>query len=120
MVKIIPRTFTREEDDFRVAEDPRTWLAHFEKVCRPNGWDNDNAKATNFIVFLEGEADDWYQVNQVWIEDNTRTWAQIKTAFIGRFQPANYEDEVEERLCMPTQKIGESVRAYSARYEKLH
>src|SRR4051812_8730011 len=104
MVKIIPRTYTGEADDFGNAEDPRTWLNHYEKTCRPNGWADDDDKLMNFVVFLKGEADDWYDINKEWIEHDDRTWEEVKNAFTLRFRPTNYNDEIEERLRTPTQK----------------
>ena len=96
MVKIIPRIFTGEADNNGVVEDPRTWLMHFEKVCRPNGWNEDADKLQVFMVFLEGEAGDWYDVNSEWVANDQRTWEQVKAAFTTCFQPVNYADEIEE------------------------
>ena len=64
MVKVLPRTYTGEVDASHAAEDPGTWLAHFEMLCGTNGWADDAAKLCNFPPFLAGEAEDWYMVEQ--------------------------------------------------------
>ena len=73
MVKVHPRIFMGEQDSNGDAEDPRTWLSHFEKVCRPNNWNMEEEKMTNFMVYLQGEAEDWYDINTIWIENTHRT-----------------------------------------------
>ena len=48
------------------------------------------------MVFLEGEAGDWYDVNSEWVANDQRTWEQVKAAFTTHFQPVNYANEIEE------------------------
>jgi hypothetical protein len=71
MGKLSPHPYTGEEDGVGVAEDPRTWLLHYEKICRPNGWDDDAAKLLNIAPFLVEEAGDWYDANAVWSGDES-------------------------------------------------
>ena len=44
----------------------------------------------------------------------------MKISFLRRFHLEDYEEEIKEKLCNPTQKIGKSVKAYLARYQILH
>lgn len=120
MVKIVPRNYSGEADNNGVAEEPGKWLKHFEKVCRANDWDDDEEKIDRLPLYLEGEAADWCEVNSEWLEDEARTWIEVKISFLLRFRPEDYEEEIEEKLRNPTQKIGESVKAYAARYQILH
>ena len=109
MVKVQARIFSGEENEQDMAEDPGRWIKHFEITCGPNNWANDADKIVNFPVFLTGEAEDWYLVNEEWVNENNRTWVQVKGRFIERFRPANYQEEIEDRLRTPAQKNGESV-----------
>ena len=119
-MKITPRVFSGEENHEGVTEEPGKWLKHFERVCRGNGWEGDVDKIDQLSLCLEGEASDWYEVNEAWLEDDKRTWNDVRTEFLKRFRPSDYEAEIEDKLRDPTQKIGESVLAYSARYKILH
>ena len=119
MVKIVPRKFSGEEDTQGKTEDPGKWLEHFEMTCRPNDWFDDDDKKMNFPAFLIGEAEDWYIITRHWIDAEGRTWAQVKTAFVTRFRPADYDEEVENMLRTPVQMVGESVRAYAGRFTRL-
>ena len=119
MVKIMPRMFSGEEDARGLTEDPGKWLEHYEMTCLPNNWFNDDDMMTNFPVFLTGEAEDWYVINKHWIENDLRTWEEVKDAFIERFRPADYDEEIENRLRTPVQMVGESVRAYAGRFTRL-
>ena len=120
MVKVQARMFSGEENEHGVVEEPGRWLKHFEIVCGPNNWLDDDAKKLNFPVFLTGEAEDWYMVNEVLINDVATDWDDVKLLFVDRFRPDNYQEEIEDRLRTPMQKVGESVRAYYTRYTKLH
>src|SRR5215218_7303252 len=120
MVKVQARKFSGEENKHGVVEEPGRWLKHFEITCGPNNWLDDEAKKLNFPVFLVGEAEDWYYVNEELINDVDTDWDNVKALFIDRFRPDNYQDEIEDRLRTPMQKVGESVRAYLTRYTKLH
>lgn len=120
MVKVQARKFSGEDDNFGTSEDPGKWLEHFEMTCLPNNWEDDDDKIVNFPAYLTGEAEDWYVTHRDWVHADARTWDQIKNLFTLRFRPVDYEAEVEERLRTPTQKIGESVRGYGGRYERLH
>ena len=85
MVKILPRTFSGEEDAHGMTEDPGKWLEHFEMTCLPNNWIEEVEIMANFPAFLSGEAEDWYIITRHWIDANGRTWDQVKAAFIERF-----------------------------------
>src|SRR5207248_763961 len=59
-------------------------------------------------------------INKHWIDEAVRTWEEAKEAFIERFHPADYDEEIEERLRTPVQMVGESIRAYVGRFMRLH
>src|SRR4051812_5533813 len=120
MVKIMPRHFSGEENVRGETEDPGKWLEHFEMTALPNNWINEDDMIANFPAFLVGEAEDWYVINKHWIDEAVRTWEEVKEAFIERFRPADYDEEIEERLRTPVQMVGESVRAYAGRFTRLH
>ena len=119
MVKIMARPFSGQEDDRGNVEDPGRWTEHYEIVCLSNGWTDDKERIRNLPLFLTGEAEDWYHMTRDWIQADKRSWKEITDAFIARFRPEDFLEELEERLRKPAQKINESVRGYAGRYEKL-
>ena len=114
------RLFSGERDHSGHVEDPETWLNHFGRMSITNGWNTDLQKKQHFQVYLTGEAEAWYMVHQVLIDNPTTTWAHVQGAMIARFRPDNYMEELDKRLRNPVAKIGESVRAYEERYRNLH
>src|SRR4051812_46648495 len=56
--------FCGEKDSSGHVEDPETWLNHFERMSITNGWSTDLQKKQHFQVYLTGEAEAWYMVNQ--------------------------------------------------------
>jgi hypothetical protein len=119
MVKATARLFSGEADAFGKTEDPGVWLDHYENVCHANNWNYDLDKMGNMSLYLVGEAETWYRVNKAWIRAGDDTWDEFREAFLNRFRPVNFQDDWEERLQNPVQKIGESVRAYGERYRVL-
>ena len=115
-----PRNFSGEVDVSGRAEDLSMWLDHFELVSVSNSWEGDKDKLQQVPIRLVGEAEDWFMVNRDWILAKDATWANFKKEFISRFRPKNYQEELAGRLRTPTMKIGESVRAYATRYQRLH
>jgi Retrotransposon gag protein len=63
---------------------------------------------------------DWHYNNRAWIDAEDATWERVKNAFVERFRPVDYQDEIEERIRAPRQKVHESVRGYADRYKRLH
>src|SRR4051812_48834081 len=118
-MKINPRTFSGEIDANGKAEDPGTWIDHYDLVSISNGWRSDKEKLQHLPIYLTGEAEDWFAVNRTWIQDKDRNWEELRVRFTERFRPSNYDEELEERLRTPMMKVGESVRAYADRYRRL-
>jgi hypothetical protein len=114
------RLFCGEKDPSGHVEDPETWLNHFERMSITNGWNTDIHKKQHFQVYLTGEAEAWYMVNQNLINNPTTTWQHVRGGMITRFRPDNYMEELEKRLRNPVARIGESVRAYEERFINLH
>jgi len=102
-----------------MAEDPGVWLGHYLRICKSNDWTTNAQKLAHVSTSLVGEAEAWYEINAEWIEDDTTTWGDFADQFTSRFRPSDFAEELEERLRTPTQKEGESVRAYADRYKRL-
>src|SRR6184192_3944855 len=120
MGKFTARSFSGEIDVMGKAEDPLAWLEHFETVSLINGWEDDKLRLRSVAINLIGEAENWYSVNRSWINTKGRKWKEFQMKFIKRFRPANFQEELEERLRTLMMKLGESSRAYADRYRRLH
>src|SRR4051812_25630030 len=105
------------EDGF--VEDPNVWARHYLRVCRSNGWEDDEDKLANITMYFTHEAEVWYDIQANWIETEGRTWEQFMGAFSQRFLPANYMKQLRKQLEKPKQQEHESVRAYTDRYQRL-
>src|SRR3954467_6342537 len=101
MAKVSPRCFSGEVDAAGRAEDPSAWLDHFKLVSTVNGWIDDELKLRNAPVYFTKEAEDWYAVHRRWTQDENRSWREFREEFINRFRPANFQEELEERVRTP-------------------
>ena len=119
MVKATARMYSGEADAEGKMEDPGDWLDHYENISQVNGWHYELDMMCNMSVYLAGEAEIWYRINKAWIRAGDDTWAEFREVFTKRFRPVNFQDDWEERVQNPVQKIGESVRAYGERYNGL-
>ena len=119
MVKAAARLYSGEADALGEVEDPGHWLDHYENICQVNNWNYDLDMMSNMSLYLVGEAEIWYKVNKSWIRTGEETWADFREIFLRRFRPVNFQDDWDERVQNPVQKIGESVRAYAERYSSL-
>ena len=80
------------------AEDPETWVRHFERIARANGWTTDSDRIAAATVSFSGQAERWCQSEATWIDDAARTWDEFKAAFIKRFRPAGFKDKLQHEL----------------------
>src|SRR4051812_13522741 len=119
MPKAAARPYSGEANASGTVEDPSDWLEHYENVCQIHEWLLDQEKMDNMSLYLTGEAETWYRVNKAWIRAGDEDWETLKETFLKRFRPVNFEDDWEERVQNPVQKVGESVRAYAECYNSL-
>src|SRR4051794_11725269 len=115
-----PLAYSGETNEYGHADDPEAWIRRFELAARINEWDTDAAKSSRLGFYLTGEAAVWYDINHHWVEDPDTDWEDVKREFLRRFRPVNFDDELEDRLRAPRQDVGESVRSYGDRYQKLY
>jgi hypothetical protein len=120
MINLQVRLFCGEKDSSSHVEDLETWVNHFERMSITNGWSTDLQKKQHFQVYLTGEAEAWYMVNQNLINNPTTTWQHVRGGMIAHFRPDNYMEELDKRLRNPVAKVGKSVRAYEECYKNLH
>ena len=120
MGKFNARSFSGEIDASGKAEDPSTWLDHFEMVGTMNGWEDDKSRLRSIAIYFTSEAEDWYLVNRGWVNTEGRKWSEFRARFIERFRPVNFQEELEERIQTPMMKVGKSSRAYADRYRRLY
>ena len=78
------------------AEDPLSWLDHFEMISMMNGWEDDKMRLRSISIYFTSEAENWYSVNRTWIKAEGRKWTEFHVRFIERFQPMNFQEELEE------------------------
>ena len=76
------------------AEDLEIWIQHFEHIAHANGWTIDSDRIAAAAVSFLGQAKRWCQSEATWIDDVTRTWDELKVAFIRQFCSARFEDKL--------------------------
>eukprot|EP00210_Caulerpa_lentillifera_P000116 g111.t1 len=101
-------------------EDAISWLCHFKRVARINGWKTDSDKLWNIGVTFEGPSEIWYSDIEEWSLNASQTWKEFEDAFIERFKPPNYDELTENALRTISQDEDEDVATYGSRFSILH
>ena len=76
------RNYTGIVDLSGFTEDPEAWAKHYLRVCKKNGWNEDDKKLSNISLYLTHEAETWYDVHTEWIEGKDQTWAEFLEQFV--------------------------------------
>ena len=97
-------------------EDVDCWLQHFEGICVAGGITEEAQKIALLGVSLTGIAAQWARANGRWLNHTDRTWNEVKTRFLQRFEERDLEARLYEQLRRMKQRDNERVRDYLGRF----
>jgi hypothetical protein len=95
-------------------QDPLQWISHFEKVARSNAWD-ENKKIRKFAVYLEEDAEEWYED----INPEDMDWEAWKGRFKNKYCTTRWKNKWMREVENNRQRKEETIDTYYARFKRL-